>query len=182
MKTLKERNNIELLELVCELHFRVLTYGNNKEQHNAYIEARKELESRLISKDEFGPVDLTNVEPDKVPKSLKYTEPVSEGEINKAIFTYSKYGPPERYQINSVKARAFEAGVKWTRQRQVNPVSEVPKPRPNDYYESQSEGDRINQETGKTWKEQYKYDLNKWLQQRQVNPPKENRDESINSK
>ena len=46
MKTPKERNNLDLLELVCQLHYRALSYPNKK-LHNAYIEARQELESRL---------------------------------------------------------------------------------------------------------------------------------------
>ncbi len=46
MKTLKERGNLDLLELVCQLHSRSLRY-NTKELHDAYIEARQEMESRL---------------------------------------------------------------------------------------------------------------------------------------
>jgi hypothetical protein len=44
----KERNDLELLELVCQLHSKSVTYYHNKEMHDAYIEARKEMESRLV--------------------------------------------------------------------------------------------------------------------------------------
>ncbi len=47
MKTPKERDNLDLLELVCELHTRSWTRPSNKGMHDAYIEARQELESRL---------------------------------------------------------------------------------------------------------------------------------------
>lgn len=45
-KPVKERDNLNLLELVCQLHFRALQYPS-KEMHDAYIEARTELESRI---------------------------------------------------------------------------------------------------------------------------------------
>lgn len=45
-KTAKERDNMDLLELVCQLHSRALRYPS-EEMHKAYIDARKELESRL---------------------------------------------------------------------------------------------------------------------------------------
>jgi len=41
-----ERDNLDLLELVCQLHSRALNFPS-KDMHDAYIEARKELESRL---------------------------------------------------------------------------------------------------------------------------------------
>lgn len=46
--TPKERNNLDLLVLVCELHSRALNYGT-EELHRAYWEARNELESRLAA-------------------------------------------------------------------------------------------------------------------------------------
>lgn len=45
-KPVKERDNIDLLELVCQLHSRALNFPS-EEMHNAYVEARKELETRL---------------------------------------------------------------------------------------------------------------------------------------
>ena len=45
-KPLKEHTDIELLELVCQLHYRALQYPSEK-MHNNYIKARKEMESRL---------------------------------------------------------------------------------------------------------------------------------------
>jgi hypothetical protein len=46
MKTPKERDSIDLLELVCQLHSRSLSTGT-KETHDAYVEARQALESRI---------------------------------------------------------------------------------------------------------------------------------------
>jgi hypothetical protein len=49
IKPLKERDNLDLLELVCQLHNRALSNPQSKFVHDAYVEARKELESRLQS-------------------------------------------------------------------------------------------------------------------------------------
>lgn len=46
IKTPKERDSLDLLELVCQLHSRALQYPS-EEMHNAYVEAKKEMESRL---------------------------------------------------------------------------------------------------------------------------------------
>ena len=46
MKTPKERDNLDLLTLVCELSGRSAMHGT-KELHDAYMEARKELETRF---------------------------------------------------------------------------------------------------------------------------------------
>lgn len=51
MKTVKERETLDLLDLVCQLSGRCLTAGT-KEMHDAYFEARKELESRILPKTE----------------------------------------------------------------------------------------------------------------------------------
>jgi hypothetical protein len=48
MKTLQERDNLDLLELVCQLGKRTMLI-ETKKTHDAYMEARKELESRLIN-------------------------------------------------------------------------------------------------------------------------------------
>ena len=53
LKSPKERDNLDLLELVCQLHSRALNQPRNKQMHNTYIEARKELESRLNTIDEY---------------------------------------------------------------------------------------------------------------------------------
>ena len=45
-KPVKERSNLDLLELVCQLHGRALDFPS-KEMHDAYIEARQEMEKRL---------------------------------------------------------------------------------------------------------------------------------------
>jgi len=45
-KPVKERDTKDLLELVCQLHSRALNFPS-KEMHDAYVEARNELESRL---------------------------------------------------------------------------------------------------------------------------------------
>ena len=47
IKPVKERDNLDLLELVCQLHSRALQYPS-KEMHDAYVEARKELETRFV--------------------------------------------------------------------------------------------------------------------------------------
>lgn len=46
MKTVKERDDLDLLTLVCELHARSMAAGT-KVLHDASVEAREELESRL---------------------------------------------------------------------------------------------------------------------------------------
>jgi len=46
LKTPAERDNLDLLELVCQLHHRSIMAGT-REMHDAYMEARLELESRL---------------------------------------------------------------------------------------------------------------------------------------
>jgi hypothetical protein len=47
MKTVKERDFFDLLELVCELHTRAINFPS-KEMHDAYIEARREIEERQV--------------------------------------------------------------------------------------------------------------------------------------
>ena len=42
-----ERNTLDLLELVCQLHARSLMY-KTKEMHDASVEARQELERRIV--------------------------------------------------------------------------------------------------------------------------------------
>jgi hypothetical protein len=52
MKTPKERDTLDLLELVCQLHSRSLNAGT-KAMHDAYVEARQELESRIVANNNF---------------------------------------------------------------------------------------------------------------------------------
>lgn len=47
----RERTDLDLLELVCQLHSRSLNQPHNKGMHDAYVEARKEMESRLRAKE-----------------------------------------------------------------------------------------------------------------------------------
>ena len=51
-KPVKERDTLDLLELVCQLHSRSLNIGT-KEMHDAYVEARQELESRIVANNNF---------------------------------------------------------------------------------------------------------------------------------
>jgi hypothetical protein len=46
-KPVKERDSLDLLELVCELHSRSLNQPRNKNMHDAYIEAKQEMERRI---------------------------------------------------------------------------------------------------------------------------------------
>jgi hypothetical protein len=48
MKTVKERDDLDLLTLVCELHARSIMHMT-KELHDASVEARQELESRIVA-------------------------------------------------------------------------------------------------------------------------------------
>lgn len=52
-KPVKERHNLDLLQLVCELYSKALAYPS-KEMHDAYVEARLELENRLAPQREDG--------------------------------------------------------------------------------------------------------------------------------
>lgn len=52
MKTPKERDTLDLIELVCQLHSRSLNTGT-KVMHDAYVEARQELESRIVANNNF---------------------------------------------------------------------------------------------------------------------------------
>lgn len=47
MKKVKDRTNLELLELTLQLHSRCIDQPKNKQMHEAYIEARREIEKRL---------------------------------------------------------------------------------------------------------------------------------------
>ena len=48
MKTVEERNDIDLLELAFELRSRALMFPT-KEMHDAYLEARQEIERRIVA-------------------------------------------------------------------------------------------------------------------------------------
>ena len=47
MKKVEERTNLDLLELTLQLHSRAINLPNNREMHEASVEARQELEKRL---------------------------------------------------------------------------------------------------------------------------------------
>ena len=49
IKKPSERDSHDLLELVCQLHGRALANPFSEEMHNAYVEAREELEDRFSS-------------------------------------------------------------------------------------------------------------------------------------
>jgi len=51
-KLVESRDTLDLLELVCQLHSRSLNVGT-KEMHDAYVEARQELESRIVANNNF---------------------------------------------------------------------------------------------------------------------------------
>lgn len=51
-KPVKERDDLDLLELVCQLHSRSLAYPS-KDMHDAYVEARQEMEARIKAKNNF---------------------------------------------------------------------------------------------------------------------------------
>ena len=105
MKTPKERDNLDLLELVCQLHGRASMYGN-KEQHDAYVEARKELESRLQEpKDNWVSVDerLPKIG-DEILASINYELPFSTTYIEDGYFRNAEYvdGVLEDYENECV--------------------------------------------------------------------------------
>lgn len=56
IKTPQERDSLDLLELVCQLHGRVLLNINNEIMYNSYMEARKGLEKRIISSFHIEPI------------------------------------------------------------------------------------------------------------------------------
>lgn len=52
-KPVEERDTLDLLELVCQLHSRVLSQPRNKNMHDAYVEARQEMERRIKVNNNF---------------------------------------------------------------------------------------------------------------------------------
>ena len=81
MKTVKERDDLNLLELSHQLHARTI-FSNEKAQHDAYVEARTEVERRMKhNKDKL----------DEAKALLKYfCDRVEDGTI-KSIITYGKF-------------------------------------------------------------------------------------------
>lgn len=53
LKTVKERDTLDLFELVCQLHSRALNQPKNKDMHDAYVEARQEMERRIKVNNDF---------------------------------------------------------------------------------------------------------------------------------
>ena len=50
MKTLQERDDFDLLELLCQLRHRASIFPDNMKMYDNYLEARKELELRMTQK------------------------------------------------------------------------------------------------------------------------------------
>lgn len=75
----KDRTNLDLLELVCQLHSRALQYPSKK-MHDAYWEARRELEARLDNAKK-----KTNEMKKKTKKDNKQTELSEVKELKKKV-------------------------------------------------------------------------------------------------
>jgi hypothetical protein len=58
-KTVESRDTLDLLELVCQLHSRSLNQPRNKNMHNAYVEARQEMERRIKVNNNFVLADVS---------------------------------------------------------------------------------------------------------------------------
>ena len=57
-KPAEERDTLDLLELVCQLHSRALNQPRNKDMHDAYVEARQEMERRIKVNNNFVLADV----------------------------------------------------------------------------------------------------------------------------
>jgi hypothetical protein len=57
-KPVEQRDTLDLLELVCQLHSRALNQPRNKNIHDAYLEARREMESRIKVNNNFVLADV----------------------------------------------------------------------------------------------------------------------------
>lgn len=58
-KSVEERDTLDLLELVCQLHSRALNQPKNKDMHDAYVEARQEMERRIKVNNNFVLADVS---------------------------------------------------------------------------------------------------------------------------
>ena len=58
-KPVEERDTLDLLELVCQLHSRALSQPRNKNMHDAYVEARQEMERRIKVNNNFVLADVS---------------------------------------------------------------------------------------------------------------------------
>lgn len=58
-KPVEERDTLDLLELVCQLHSRALNQPRNKDMHDAYVEARQEMERRIKVNNNFVLADVS---------------------------------------------------------------------------------------------------------------------------
>jgi hypothetical protein len=74
-KSVKDRDDLDLLELVCQLHYRAIAY-QTKEMHDAFMEAKLELESRFASQQ----VSLSSDELKRYNSMLLYTFSVHDNE------------------------------------------------------------------------------------------------------
>lgn len=59
LKPPKSRDTLDLLELVCQLHSRGLAHPSNRDLHNAYVEAREEMERRIKINNNFVLADVS---------------------------------------------------------------------------------------------------------------------------
>ena len=57
-KPVEERDTLDLLELVCQLHSRALN-NSSKNMHDAYVEARQEMERRIKVNNNFVLADVS---------------------------------------------------------------------------------------------------------------------------
>lgn len=54
----EKRDTLDLLELVCQLHSRALNQPKSKNMHDAYVEARQEMERRIKANNNFVLADV----------------------------------------------------------------------------------------------------------------------------
>jgi len=88
-KPVKERSNLDLLELVCQLHGRALDFPS-KEMHDAYIEARQEMEKRLQE------IDLPENKSDGwIPVSKRLPEVPKEEDVIEVLVVFERNGKLE---------------------------------------------------------------------------------------
>ena len=59
-KPVEERDTLDLLELVCQLHIRALSQLRNKNMCDAYVEARQEMERRIKVNNNFVLADVSH--------------------------------------------------------------------------------------------------------------------------
>ena len=103
-KSPEERNNLDLLELVCQLHYRALAYPSSKEIHEAYIRARQELEKRLQDRESYAKqVAKERAIEDRLKMLKQIGEYIWEHSLNDTeaslAFGYNKNGLPDSVSL-----------------------------------------------------------------------------------